>query len=142
MKLPEHLWVRVKHLEALHYSTYIFQIAPEEIQLTEDVLIDRDSLKDSDIHNREEYVDISGYHYEFVLRKSKPIILNPPMETIAGATVHLDSGLGILDKQDIYPSVYMASSLSQVNSNKAIVSILNSTDEAMEIRDSKVAATK
>jgi hypothetical protein len=36
--------------------------------------------------------------------------------------------------------VYIASSLSQVNSNKAIVSILNSTEEAMEIRDLKVTA--
>jgi hypothetical protein len=38
--------------------------------------------------------------------------------------------------------VYIASSLSQVNSSKAIVNILNSTEEAMEIRDLKVATTK
>jgi hypothetical protein len=37
--------------------------------------------------------------------------------------------------------VYIASS-SQVNSNKAIVSILNSTEEAVEIRDLKIIATK
>jgi hypothetical protein len=38
--------------------------------------------------------------------------------------------------------VYIASSVSQVNSNKAIVSILNPTEVAMEIRDLKVDATK
>jgi hypothetical protein len=40
-----------------------------------------------------------------------------------------------VDKEEIYPGVYIASSLSQVNCNKAIVSILNFTEEAMEIRD-------
>jgi hypothetical protein len=48
----------------------------------------------------------------------------------------------ITDKQEIYPGLYISSSLSQVNSNKAIVSILNSTEEAMEIRDLKITATK
>jgi hypothetical protein len=68
--------------------------------------------------------------------------LKPRTETIAGVTVYLSNGLGIVDKQDICSSVYMASSLSQVNSNKANVSILNSTDEAMKISDLNVAATK
>jgi riboflavin synthase len=68
--------------------------------------------------------------------------LKPRTETIAAVTVDLDNGLGIVGKQDIYAVVYIASSLSQVNSNKAIVSILNPTEEAMEIRDLKVTATK
>jgi hypothetical protein len=54
----------------------------------------------------------------------------------------MDNGLGIVDKQEIYSGVYIGSYLSQVNGNKAIVSILNPTEEAMEIRDLKVAATK
>jgi hypothetical protein len=47
----------------LHDCTYRIQVAPEEIQLTEDGLIGRDILKNSVIHYREGYVDISGYRY-------------------------------------------------------------------------------
>jgi hypothetical protein len=47
----------------LHDRTYRFQVASEEIQLTEDVLISRDILKDSVIENREGYVDINGHRY-------------------------------------------------------------------------------
>jgi hypothetical protein len=47
----------------LHDRTYRFQVAHEEIQLTEDVLIGRDILKDSVIHNREGYVDINGHRF-------------------------------------------------------------------------------
>ncbi|PNF39993.1 hypothetical protein B7P43_G15585 [Cryptotermes secundus] len=126
----------------LHDRTYKFQVAPEEIQLTEDGLIGRDILKDSVINNREGYVDINGHRYNFCRRNDEPIILKPRTETIAAVTVDLDTGLGIVDKQEIYPGVYVASSLSQVNRNKAIVSILNSTEEAMEIRDLTLTATK
>ena len=126
----------------LHDRTYKFQVAPEEIQLTEDGLIGRDILKDSIIYNREGYVDINGHRYNFCRRNDEPIILKPRTETIAAVTVDLDTGLGIVDKQEIYPGVYVASSLSQVNRNKAIVSILNSTEEAMEIRDLTLTATK
>jgi len=45
-------------------------------------------------------------------------------------------------KEEIYPAVYMASSVSQVNSNKATVSTLNSTEEATEITNLKVSATQ
>jgi hypothetical protein len=47
--------------------------------------------------------------------------------------VDLDNGLRIADKEEIYPDVDIASSLSQVNSNKVVVSILNFTEEAIEI---------
>jgi hypothetical protein len=97
----------------LHDRMYRFQIAPEEIQLTEDGLIGRDILNDSAIHNREGYVDISWYCYNFALRNGKPVILKPRTEANAGVTVDLNDGLGIVDKQDIYPSVYMASSYSE-----------------------------
>jgi hypothetical protein len=126
----------------LHNRTYRFQVAPEEIQLTEDGLIGRYILRDSIIHNREGYMDINRHRYNVGLRNVKPIILKPRTETIAAVKVNLDNGLGIVDKQEIYPGVYIASSLSQVNGNKAIVSILNSTEEAIEIRDLKVAAPK
>jgi hypothetical protein len=113
-----------------HDRTYRFQVAPEEMQLTEDGLIGLDILKDSAIHNREGYVDINGHRYNSGLRNVKP-----RTQTMAGVTVDLDNGLGLVDKQEIYPGVYIASSLSQVNSSKAIVSILNSTEGAMELRD-------
>jgi hypothetical protein len=67
--------------------------------LTEDGLICRDILKDSVLHNRERYVDISGHRYNFGLRNIKPIILKPRTETIAAVAVDLDNGLGIVDKQ-------------------------------------------
>jgi hypothetical protein len=55
--------------------------------------------------------------------------------------VDLDNGLRIVDKEEISSGVDIPSSLSHVTSNMAIVSILNSTEEALEIRDLKVAAT-
>jgi hypothetical protein len=72
------------------------------------------------------------------LKNDKPIILKPQTKTIAAVTADLDNGLGIVDKQEIYSGVYIASSLSQVNCNKAIARILNPTEEAMAIRDFKV----
>jgi hypothetical protein len=45
-------------------------------------------------------------------------------------------------KEEIYPAMYMACSISQGNSNKAIVSTVNSTKEATEIRNLKVSATR
>jgi hypothetical protein len=126
----------------LRYRTYVFQAAPEEIQLKEDGLIGRDILKDSIIHNREGYVDISEKRYYFGVKNVKPMILKPRAETIAEVCIDLYDGPGIEEKRDIYPGVYVASSVSQVNNHKTIHSILNTTEEAIEIGDLKVAATK
>jgi hypothetical protein len=75
----------------LHDRTYRFQVAPEEIQSTENGLIGRDILKNSVIHNREGYVDINEHRYNFGLRNDKPIVLKPRTETIAAVTVDLDN---------------------------------------------------
>jgi len=45
-------------------------------------------------------------------------------------------------KEEIYPAVHMASSISQVNSNKATVSTLNLTEVAIEITNLKACATQ
>jgi hypothetical protein len=56
----------------------------------------------------------------------------------------LENGLRIVDKEEIYPDVDIRvdSSLPQVNSSKVIVRILNFTEEATEIWDLEVTATK
>jgi hypothetical protein len=72
----------------------------------------------------------------------KSIIFKPRTETIAEASVDLNEGFGIVEKEEIYPGVYIASSMSQVKSNKAIVSILNANEEAVEITNLKVSATR
>ena len=63
----------------------------------------------------------------------KSITLKPRAMTIAEAWVELDDALCIVEEEEIQPGVYLASSICQVNSNKAIVSLLNPTDESIEI---------
>jgi hypothetical protein len=126
----------------LHDSAYRFQVAPEEIQLNEYGLIGRDILKYSVIYNKEGYVDICGHKYPFGLKDVKSVVVKPRTETIAEAWVDLDDGFGIVEKDEIYPGVYIASSMSPVKSKKAIVSILNSNEEATEITKLKVSATQ
>jgi hypothetical protein len=126
----------------LHGSAYRFQVAPEEIQLNEDGLIGRDTLKDSVIYNREGYVDICGHKYPFGVKEVKSVVVKPGTETIAEAWVDLDDGFGIVEKEEIYPGVYIARSMSPVKSKEAIESILNSNEEAIEITNLKVSATQ
>jgi hypothetical protein len=126
----------------LHNRAYRVQVAPEEIQLNEDGLIGRDILKDSIIHSREGYVDICGHKYPFGVKQVKSIILKPRTETIVETWVDLNDGFGIIEKEDIYPGVYIATSMSHFKSNRATASILNSNEEAVEIRNLKVSATR
>jgi hypothetical protein len=50
--------------------------------------------------------------------------------------------LAIVQKEEIYPGVYIATSMSPVKSKKAIVSILSSNEETIEITNLKVSATQ
>jgi hypothetical protein len=67
----------------------------------------------------------------------KSITLKPRAMTIAEALVELDNALCVVEEEGIYPGVYIASSVCQVNSNKAIVRLLNPTEESIEIANLK-----
>ena len=66
----------------LHEGVYNVQVAPEEIQFNEDGQIGRDILKDSIIHNNQDYVDNCGRNYPFCVQKVKTITFKLRTETI------------------------------------------------------------
>jgi hypothetical protein len=70
----------------------------------------------------------------------KTITLKPRTEDIAEAWVDLQNGSGIVGKEEIQPVMYTARSLSENNTDKAMVSILISTEEATEITNFTASA--
>jgi hypothetical protein len=76
------------------------------------------------------------------VKEVKCAVVKPPTQTIAEAWVDLDGGFGMNEKEEIYTGVCIASSMSPFKSNKAIISILNSNEEAIEITNLKVSATQ
>lgn len=54
---------------AFHDRPYRFQVAPEEIQLSEHGLIGRGILKNSVIHNTEGYINICRHKYPFCVKQ-------------------------------------------------------------------------
>jgi hypothetical protein len=87
-------------------------------------------------------VDICGHNYPFGVKLVKFVILKPRTETVAEAWVDLDDGFGIFEKEEIYSGMYITSSMSQVNRKKAVVSILNANEDAVEITNLKMSATQ
>lgn len=67
------------------------------------------------------------------MKHVKTITLKPRTEDIAEAWIHLQNGSDIVGKEEIQPNIYTARSLSENNTNKIMVSILISTEEATEI---------
>ena len=103
-------------------------MAPEEIQVDENGLIGRDILNYSIIHSREGYVNIGGDKQPSCVKQMKSVTLKWRTLTIVEAWVELDDAFCIVEEEEICPGMYIASLLSQVNSNKAIVSLLESIE--------------
>jgi hypothetical protein len=74
------------------------------------------------------------------VKQVKTIILKPRTEEIAEAWVDLQYGYGIVGKGKMQLGMYSARSMSQDNTNKAVVSILTSNEEATETANFKACA--
>jgi hypothetical protein len=61
--------------------------------------------------------------------------------TIIEVWVELDDAFCIVEEEEIYPGMYIASLMSQDNISKAIVSLLNPIEESIEITNLTVFAT-
>jgi hypothetical protein len=61
---------------------------------------------------------------------------------IAEDWVDLHEGFGAADTEQFYPGLCVVSSVSQVNSSRAVMSVLNSNEEAIEVTNLGVSATQ
>ena len=82
-------------------------------------------------------MDIGGHKHPFGAKHVNSTILKSGTDMIEEVWVDLDEGFGTSDNEDIYPGVYVASAVSQVNSNTVVISILNSNEETIKVTNLK-----
>ena len=99
-------------------------------------------LKDCIIYNTDWYMDFCGHKYPFGAKHFNSTTLKPETEMIKEVWVHLDEGFGTFDDEDAFSDVYIASSVFQVNNNRAVIGILNSYKEVIKVTNLKVSTTQ
>ena len=104
----------------------------------------RHALKDCIIYNWDWYVDFYGQKYPFGVKHFYvySTTLRPETEMIKEVWIHWVEGFGTFDEDDIYPGVYITSSVSQVNSKRCVIGILNSIKGIITVTNLKVSATQ
>lgn len=86
-------------------------------------------------------MDFCGPKYPFGAKHFYSPTLKPETEMIKEVWVHWIKGFVTFDEEDICPVVYIASSVSQVNSNSDVIGILNSNEEVIIVTNFEVSAT-
>lgn len=112
---------------------YKFHVVGFDFKLKQDGILGKNTLRDSVVNCREQTLHLNDEVYHFGAEATQVIKLRPRTETLVLVEVDKCLGNGILEKQELAPGVRIPESLTRADQYRAIVSIINTTEEEIQM---------